>query len=64
LNLFKSINCPFYSQTQQICERPYCHFKHPNNSSQSNTNATAASSAANKIIDATVLKSSKLFDFT
>ncbi len=30
LNLFKSINCPFYSSiaNASTCERPYCQFKH------------------------------------
>ena len=32
LNLFKSLNCPFYSQANNTltCERPHCQFKHPN----------------------------------
>jgi len=31
LNLFKSINCPFYSQVNNTlnCDRPHCQFKHP-----------------------------------
>ena len=35
LNLFKAINCPFYSQNSNTstCERPYCQFKHPKSSS-------------------------------
>ena len=30
LNLFKSINCPFYSSANNTlaCERPHCQFKH------------------------------------
>ncbi len=35
LNLFKSINCPFYIQSNNTitCERPYCQFRHPKLSS-------------------------------
>lgn len=31
LNLFKSINCPYYSSTTNTltCDRPHCQFKHP-----------------------------------
>lgn len=34
LNLFKSINCPSFTQTSNTitCDRPYCQFKHPKTS--------------------------------
>ncbi len=37
LNLFKSINCPFYSAANNTltCDRPHCQFKHPSLNSSS-----------------------------
>jgi hypothetical protein len=31
LNLFKSVNCPYYNSVTNTlaCERPYCQFRHP-----------------------------------
>ncbi len=63
LNLFKSINCPYYSTSNsnnnninsQICERPHCQFKHPiskpistANSNSNDLNNSVATSSSNK----------------
>lgn len=44
LNLFKSLNCPFYSPSTNTltCDRPYCQFKHPNLNSQSSSSTLTA----------------------
>lgn len=26
--IFKTIDCPFFDETNDNCHRPYCHFRH------------------------------------